>query len=372
MFLDDPKFTVQTILTVVGLVLAYLQLRKPARPRPPAPQGQLYVPSSRGARVRIPFQVFEPLVRAAMVLAATAALVAAVWFAWGWLATARPRSHLARRPDPTASSAPPDATLPRKRAPIPPGRKVGDRTTNPRDGAAMVWVPAGEFLMGTVESEVDARLRANPDLKQDDFADEMPQRRVHLSGFWIYETEVTVAQFRFFCQKTNRDMPEPPSWGWKDRHPVVNVSWEDANAYADWAGVSLPTEAQWEKAARGTDGRAYPWGRAFDASRAVCLVRPRFRGSTAPVGSIPAGASAYGCLDMAGNAGEWCADWYDSGYYTVAPNRDPTGPTSGSHRCLRGGSWFDDSSDGFRGAHRYLNYPGHRRDNDGFRCARAL
>ena len=176
-----------------------------------------------------------------------------------------------------------------------PAPKRVEAGINPKDGAEMVWVPAGEFLMGSTDDE--------------GVRDERPQRKVYLDGYWMYKTEVTVAQYRKFCEATNREMPEAPEWGWKEDHPVVNVSWHDAVDYAKWAGASLPTEAQWEKAARGTDGRVFPWGNEWDAGACANSVSWSLKG-TKPVGSCPAGASPYGCVDMAGNAWEWCADWY--------------------------------------------------------------
>jgi len=197
---------------------------------------------------------------------------------------------------------------------------------NPKDGATMVYVPAGEFLMGSKDGE-----------GQDD---ERPQHKVFLTGYWIYRTEVTVAQYKKFCQATGRVMATDPPWKWQDDHPVVNVFWDDAAAYAQWANAALPTEAQWEKAARGTDSRVYPWGNDWDGEKCQNSVGGKNAGKTAPVGSMPAGASPYGCLDMAGNVWEWCADWYDAGYYKNAPARNPTGPATGTTRVLRGGSWF--------------------------------
>ena len=264
-----------------------------------------------------------------------------------------------------------------------PGVKIGDACVNPKDGAEMVWVPAGEFVMGS----------------NDGNADEMPQRTVYLDGYWIYKCEVTVAQYRKFCATTGCAMPEEPrEIGWKDDHPIVGVTWLDADAYAKWAGVSLPTEAQWEKAARGTDGRIYPWVEAWPppagvgnfldeslrkAAPATTGVLTATDDTTpadyddgyayaAPVGSFPAGASVYGCLDMAGNVSEWCADWYASDYYKDAPARNPEGPGSSpiGHRVLRGSSWGDNRSDSLRCAHRANLKSNSRIHNFGFRCAK--
>lgn len=247
--------------------------------------------------------------------------------------------------------------------------KAGDIRINPKDGAEMVWVPAGEFLMGSTDEDI-ARVRSEYPIV---IADEKPQRKAYLGGYWMYKTEVTVAQYRKFCEATNREMPEAPDWVWKDSHPMVWVSWGDAAAYAKWAGVSLPTEAQWEKAARGTDGLIYPWGNDWDAAKCANSVATKLK-STLPVGSYPAGASPYGCLDMAGNVYEWCADWYDEGYYGKAPSKNPPGPASGSHRVLRGCSWFDGISGGFRCAYRHvshLGFPDQSFSFVGFRCSRT-
>jgi formylglycine-generating enzyme required for sulfatase activity len=185
----------------------------------------------------------------------------------------------------------------------------------------------------------------------------------------MYKNLVTVAQYRRFCEATGRSMPDAPGWGWHDDHPIVNVSWDDARAYAKWAGVSLPTEAQWEKAARGTDGREYPWGNDWDASKCVNSVGSNSPGGTKAVGSCPAGASPYGGLDMAGNVWEWCADWYGSGYYASSPGRNPAGPASGETRVLRGGSWLYGNATLFRSANRNYLIPSLRLNYLGFRCA---
>jgi formylglycine-generating enzyme len=212
-----------------------------------------------------------------------------------------------------------------------PGAKIGDSRINPKDGAQMMWVPAGEFLMG--ESEGIA---------------ENSQHKVRLSGYWMYKYEVTVKQYRKFCKETGRKMPFAPRGGWMDDHPVVNVTWSDAAAYAKWAGASLPTEAQWEKAARGVDERAFPWGNEWDSSKCANNA-DRTREAllcTRPVGGCLGGASPYGCTDMAGNAWEWCKDWYQPNYYSQMPTGgwvDPQGPLSsaGGDRVLRSGSWFN-------------------------------
>lgn len=201
---------------------------------------------------------------------------------------------------------------------------------NPIDGAEMLFVSAGEFLMGSDDGREDER----------------PRRTVNVDGFWIYKHEVTVGQYRKFCAATGKNMPDAPPWGWQDKQPIVNVCWFDAEAYCKWAGSRLPTEAEWEKAARGTDGRKYPWGDKWDAHRA-CTARLTWGDHQGPaeVGSYPAGASPYGVLDMAGNVWEFCQDWYGEDYYKKSPARNPTGPTDGWHRVARGGSWMDDGPD---------------------------
>jgi formylglycine-generating enzyme required for sulfatase activity len=236
---------------------------------------------------------------------------------------------------------------------IEPLRPEPPKAGRSEDGAEMVLVPAGEFLMGS-----------------DDGADEKPPHRVYLDAFSIDKYETTNALYRRFMDATNRAAP----WYWSDAkgngatQPVVGVSWGDADAYCRWAGKRLPTEAEWEKAARGTDGRKYPWGEQWDASRANWGESKL--GKTAPVGSYPGGVSPYGAHDMAGNAWEWVADWYDKDYYQRSPERNPKGPDSGSARVLRGGSWFYDAFY-LRTANRDGYTPVSRSYVIGFRCARG-
>ena len=221
-----------------------------------------------------------------------------------------------------------DTTLKQQNEP-----KLGDININPKDGAKMVYVPAGPFTMGA-DSEDDIFLHT----------EELP-------AYWVYQTPVTVAQYRAYCQATGRHMPPMPKWGWQDTHPIVNVTWQKATEYAAWTGATLPTEKEWEKAARGTDGRLYPWGNEWDADK--CVNSMNSDNTSAPVGSKPAGASPCGALDMAGNVWEWCADWYDHNMH---------------ERLLRGGSWNDNSYWEFRASSRPVFGPTDGDGSYGFRC----
>lgn len=263
---------------------------------------------------------------------------------------------------------------------------------------AMTLVPAGEFVMGSPEGS-------------DGFPDERPQRQVYVSAFWIDRHETTNADYERFVRATGHRIPANPDpavslWdngaplpGSHD-HPVVNVSWDDAWAYCRWAGKRLPTEAEWEKAARGTDSRRYPWGNQWDITLAnsasfwtgrtiefqssddwhafwvkgegARLARQHgLKGEvlTLPVGQFLQGASPYGLLDMAGNVAEWVQDWYDPDYYAKAPLTDPPGPARGVLKAMRGGSWLKPAMS-LRTSDRDFGNTQTRPSGTGFRCAR--
>jgi formylglycine-generating enzyme required for sulfatase activity len=235
-----------------------------------------------------------------------------------------------------------------------PGKPLAIRI-NPKDGAELVWIPPGEFTMGTNDAT--------------SFKPEGPSHKITLDGYWIYRNVVTVAQYRKYCEATGRKMPDAPKWGWKDDHPMVYVTWKEAVKYCDWAGAQLPTEAQWEKAARGEDGRRYPWGDTWDAEVArASKIKPGSAGSTAPAGSFPKGASPYGVLDMAGNVFQWCSDWYDPEYYQRSPQKNPTGPETGMERVIRGGGWNIHIPNYLRTTMRFRYEPDIAGHNGGFRC----
>ena len=275
----------------------------------------------------------------------------------------------------------------------PPGGSLGDVWTRPADGMAMVYAPGGAFRMGSDVGDVEAA------------RDESPQHSVVLDAFWIDQTEVSVAQFRQFVTQTGYETeaeqagwslvwvgkelsqvrgadwqhPQGPDSQTQDDHPVVAVSWNDALIYCKWAGARLPTEAEWEYAARGSRGLVYPWGDDFDCSRANLddetqlddYVVPGGEGCdgyamAAPVGNLPDGISWCNALDMAGNVWEWVADWY--GGYPSDKQANPTGPKSGGSKVLRGGGWYS-AEEHARAAKRAYYAPDNGYANVGFRCA---
>ena len=270
------------------------------------------------------------------------------------------------------------------------GTAVGQEIVG-RDGGTMVWVPWGSFRMGTTAEEVQYAVE-KLGAKAETLADEQPARQVEMDGFWIGKHEVTNAQYRAFCAATGREWKFDGNSDQGDEHPVVWITWDDAVAYCEHYGLSLPTEAQWEYAARGPESRRFPWGNDWDGSR-LCWDEKRGPGGrTFPVGSFPGGVSWCGALDLEGNASELCADWYKGDYYKDAPSKNPPGPSEeeasvvtlhdvkngqlvtypGRARVLRGGCWGDDNPRYFRCAYRDYDDPGYRSRFNGFRCARGL
>jgi formylglycine-generating enzyme required for sulfatase activity len=220
-----------------------------------------------------------------------------------------------------------------------------------KDGAVIVRVPAGEFLMGSPEGEGEP--------------DERPQHRVYTSEFWIDKTEVTSRQFQKFAKATGSQLPRAPVWGIRDDYPASFIVWDEALAYCEWVGGRLPTEAEWEKAARGTDGRRYSWGNEWDPQRCNSISGGLHRLES--LGSYPGCVSPFGVLDLPGSLKEWCSDWYGESYYADSPSRNPKGPTSGRLRVMRGGGWMSQPT-WLRAAYRFKRSPISRNVDHGFRC----
>ena len=224
----------------------------------------------------------------------------------------------------------------------------------------IVLVPAGEFTMGSPARD----------------ADEQPAHRVFVDAFSMDKYEVTVGQYAAFLQAKGVD---PPS-DWKtmnqpahQKRPVANVEWAEAAGYCTWAGKRLPTEAEWEKAARGTDGRLYPWGNDPPTPLRANYGKTDWNnhGVLVPVGTLEDGKSPYGIYDMAGNVWEWVSDWYDNDYYKTSPQQNPTGPPTGGFKVIRGGSWNSNPRN-LRSADRYWDPPSFRSLYfPGFRCAKT-
>ena len=243
--------------------------------------------------------------------------------------------------------------------------------TTAKDEAVMVYVPAGEFLMGTSDADIEYYKEIFPLRNITRFDNERPQRTVFVDSFYIDKYEVTNKQYKRFLDETGY-IPkhyldyEPYN---TPNFPAAVLEWEDAVAYANWAGKRLPTEAEWEKAARGTDGRIWPWGNEWDGTKLSGndgTGRKDGYKETAPVGQFPQGASPYGAHDMAGNLWEWVSDWYDPNYYrTSPPTLNPQGPDTGDGHVLKGGGWAE-NLDFTRCANRQGGNPGSLLR--GFRC----
>lgn len=257
--------------------------------------------------------------------------------------------------------------------------KLGDPRIHPE---TMVKVKAGEFIRGSD--------------KKGAYDDEKPGRKIFLDEFMIGKYPVTNQEYKKFVDDhgyRNKDYWTEEGWKrkqkekineprfWHDRKwnganfPIIGISWYEACAYAKWLSQKtgdsyrLPTEAEWEKAARGTDDRVYPWGNDFDKSK--CNSRETGLGRTSPVGIFPQGESPFGCFDMAGNVWEWCSDWFGEEYYKKSPAKNPKGPSIGSYRVFRGGSWYLPSGR-CRASYRYAYHPSFRDSILGFRLARSL
>jgi len=222
-------------------------------------------------------------------------------------------------------------------------------------GVEMVWIPAGSFMMGSEDGD----------------GDEQPIHEVYVDTYAIDVYEVTYERYEECLAVGVCDNPCGSNYGGEsyDDHPVVYVSWNDASSYCKWRGGRLPTEAEWEKAARGgLVGKKYPWGDEEPTCQKGVDNGAQYDdcyGETAAVGSFA--ANGYGVYDMAGNVWEWVADWYDPGYYGKSEYENPTGPTSGDYRALRGGGWYPIDND-LRSAYRYYYDPSDSHYGIGFRC----
>ena len=244
------------------------------------------------------------------------------------------------------------------------------------DGKEMVRIPAGPFLMGTGPEERDAAI------------EEQPQHEVTLEAFWIDKTETTNAEYALCVEAGACQAPEKRDSYTRqvyygddafDAYPVIWVTWDDAKTYCEWAGKRLPTEAEWEKAARCAEPRRYPWGDDWPDGRLVnlCDVNCQFDyrhadiddgyADTSPVGAFPDGANPYGLVDMAGNVWEWVADWYVEDYYSWSASDNPQGPQYGEERVIRGGAWNMWQRD-LRTAARDKAFPYQTYPNVGIRC----
>lgn len=257
---------------------------------------------------------------------------------------------------------------------------IGRTTVSPMDGMVQVYIPHGEFIMGMKANDALTICKQSwASCTLDFLKDEEPVHAVYLDAFWIDKTEITNTMFAKCVQakmcnppannesKTRLSYYNNPEYA---NYPVTHISWFDAQAYCDWAGRRLPTEAEWEKAARGTDNRTYPWGNNIPNATLVPFNLGFY--DTTQVGQYPAGASPYGVLDMADNVWEMVEDWYSENYYSSSPYMNPQGPITGSQRVMRGGGFFN-LSYAFMTTYRWPINPDSRSSDDhGFRCTQSI
>lgn len=223
-------------------------------------------------------------------------------------------------------------------------------------------IQAGTFIMGSNDGPVD----------------ENPLHKIELDAFYIDKYEITTNLYATFMRETARNEPaywDPVTLVHQDDRPVVGVTWDDADTYCRHHGKRLPTEAEWEKAARGTDGRMYPWGNAKINTDRANYGKPFsnsvYADSLSPVADHQSGQSPYQVLNLAGNVMEWVADWYDDTYYATSPAKNPKGPPEGTDKVIRGGSWTDGPMN-LQSTRRHPFHPESRSDNLGFRCVKAI
>lgn len=284
----------------------------------------------------------------------------------------------------------------------------------------MLLIPVGSFLMGSTQENIDKLLELDTNIEAKRLQNEIPQREVFMDAYFIDKYPVTNAEFKKFIESdgyTKKDFWSDDGWKYisKTNHsesddlkdivkadndcPVTNITWYEAEAFAKWVGKRLPTEAEWEKAARGTDGRTYPWGNEFDKTMLNCSEEEHKKAT--PVSQYSKGKGVYDCVDMVGNVWEWTTDWYDSKYFSSAPNKNPQGPdkaeespyfgkpenvgisiydmdsSTGSEeltgcKVIRGGSWNGSGLIHVRCANRDYDEPTFKNDTIGFRCAKSL
>jgi formylglycine-generating enzyme required for sulfatase activity len=232
----------------------------------------------------------------------------------------------------------------------------------------MVLIPGGDFLRGRTYEWEDYDMPWSPNPAKDD----RPVRKISLDPFYLDESEVTNERYAAFLKATQK----APPYYWrngqipegKEKHPVVNVDWNDAAAFCKWVGKRLPTEAEFERACRGTaEGKMFPWGDRVPTDKDA-----HYGALNGATGVCQKARSEFGLCDIIGNVWEWTADWYDRKYYEIAPERNPKGPDSGLYRAVRGGSWFDQPKLFLSCSYRSWARPAERSPTIGFRCAKNV